>query len=109
MAKVPLRVPAEQIVETRLELFRALATHTDAIADLRAVATKYSPGDFVVVAPWTSKDGTSFPAGHVALTHWTGPENQAGVWQYCGKPSGQIIQEFVSRYPKSNSPEPKAK
>ena len=85
-----------------------IAGQPGAIADLKALATRYPPGEFVVVAPWTAKDGASFPTGHVALTHWTGPENPAGVWQYCGKPSGQVIRDFVSRYPKSNSPEPDA-
>ena len=55
------------------------------------------------------RDGGPFPAGsHLALTHWTGPSKQQGVWEYCGKVSGAVANEFVSSYPKTNSPEPEA-
>lgn len=84
-----------------------LAANGAAVADLKDIAAKYPLGDHVVIAPWTSKDGTAFPAGsHVALTHWTGPSKQQGVWEYCGKVSGAVAHEFVSSYPKTNSPEP---
>ncbi len=84
-----------------------LAANGAAVADLKGIAAKYPLGDHVVIAPWTSKDGTPFPAGsHLALTHWTGPSKQQGVWEYCGKVSGAVANEFVSSYPKSNSPEP---
>jgi hypothetical protein len=84
-----------------------LAANGAAVADLKDIAAKYPLGDHVVIAPWTSKDGTAFPGGsHLALTHWTGPSKQQGVWEYCGKVSGAVAAECVSSYPKTNSPEP---
>jgi len=86
-----------------------LAANDSAVAALKGIAAKYPLGDHVVIAPWTSKDGTAFPTGsHLALTHWTGPSKQQGVWEYCGRVSGAVANEFVSSYPKTNSPEPTA-
>ena len=86
-----------------------LAANGAAVADLKGIAAKYPLGDHVVIAPWTTTDGGPFPAGsHLALTHWTGPSKQQGVWEYCGKVSGTVAHEFVSSYPKTNSPEPTA-
>ena len=86
------------------------------VADLKAIAAKYTgakPSDKFIVAPWTSEDGKKFPSGtHVALTHWSvgGDANdtskQKGVWQYCGKPSGEVVTKFVKDYPYTDSPEP---
>jgi hypothetical protein len=76
--------------------------------DLQAIATKYeSTTTYVNIVPWKSTDGGTFPSGkHVALTHWTSKDGkQAGVWQYCGKPSGSVIKKFVNDYPSSNAPE----
>ena len=54
-------------------------------------------------------DGGSFPEGkHVALTHWTGPDNQKGVTQYCAAPSGAVVKQFMADYPASSAPEPDA-
>ena len=64
--------------------------------------------------PWTEADGGSFPEGqHVALTHWSvggvenaGKNEQVGVWQYCSKPSGEALEQFMEDYPYMDSPEP---
>lgn len=76
---------------------------------LENIASKFSDDPYFNVLPWKSTDGEAFPDGkHVALTHWTGPDNQKGVWQYCGKASGSVIADFVEKYPSDNSPEPGA-
>ena len=81
-----------------------------AYKDIQAIAKKYDPEtDKVMAAPWNKSDGGSFPSGkHVALTHWTGPEDQKGVTQYCEAPSGAVVSSFVKEYPPSNAPEPGA-
>ena len=74
--------------------------------DLEAIADKFSDDPYFNIVPWKSTDGGAFPDGkHVALTHWTGPKDQKGVWQYCAKPSGEVIKSFVKDYPASNAPE----
>lgn len=87
-----------------------VASGTEAYRTLRSISEKFDgPADKVMVAPWTSEDGGSFPDGkHLALTHWTGPEDQQGVTQYCGAPSGAVIESFVEEYPASSAPEPGA-
>jgi hypothetical protein len=81
-----------------------------AYKDIRAIAKKFDgETDKFMAAPWTSEDGKSFPSGkHVALTHWTGPENQKGVTQYCAAPSGAVVQAFMKANPASSAPEPGA-
>jgi len=72
-----------------------------------------------IAAPWTAEDADesgAFPDGmHLALSHWSaGGEGETdipkerGVYQYCGEPSGAAVKEFMSQYPYSDSPEPKA-
>ena len=82
-----------------------------AYKDLQAIATKYEDSTtYVNVVPWLSSDGGAFPDGkHIAITHWAGPQDkQQGVWEYCGKPSGKVINDFVKKYPNTDSPEPGA-
>lgn len=83
---------------------------TDAYRQLRSLSQKLGgPTDKVIVAPWTSADGGSFPDGkRLAFTHWTGPEDQKGVTQYCGAPSGAVLDTFLKQYPATNAPEPGA-
>ena len=83
---------------------------SDAYADVKAMAEKFEyPDDYFIAAPWTSEDGASFPDGkHVALTHWTGPEDQQAVTQYCAAPSGTVVEQFMKDFPKSVAPEPGA-
>ncbi|ROR91547.1 DUF3105 domain-containing protein [Nocardioides aurantiacus] len=83
---------------------------TDAYRQLRSISDKFeAQSDKVIVAPWTAEDGGGFPEGkHVALTHWTGPEDQLGVTQYCGAPSGAVLGKFMKTYPATSAPEPNA-
>jgi hypothetical protein len=58
-----------------------------------------------LVAPWDTERG-EFPDGRsFALTHW-GAEH--GVRQYCGELSGEVVRDFVTAHPFSDSPEPNA-
>ena len=54
--------------------------------------------------PWTEDDGKAFPDGqHVAFTHWAKEskekgakkDEQVGVFQYCSKPSGEALNDFM--------------
>jgi hypothetical protein len=83
---------------------------SDAYKDVKAIAAKFNPEtDKVMAAPWNTDDGGSFPSGkHVALTHWTGPEDQKGITEYCATPSGAVVSSFIKDYPASNAPEPAA-
>jgi hypothetical protein len=88
------------------------------VAVIKAISKKFEGqklSDKFIALPWTSKDedGKSFPKGtHIALTHWsTGGDpsdvkKQQGVWQYCGKVSGQAVKSFMKQYPYTDSPEP---
>ncbi|WP_270886461.1 DUF3105 domain-containing protein [Pedococcus sp. 5OH_020] len=65
---------------------------------------KDSTGKFKVVE-WDASRG-AFPAGKVyALSHWA---KDAGHRQLCGDLSGQVIVDFVKKYPASNTQEPGA-
>jgi hypothetical protein len=82
---------------------------TDAYKDVQAISKKFDEEQKFIAAPWTKDDGKAFPSGkHVALTHWTGPENQQGITQYCTLPSGAVVSKFTKDYPASNAPEPNA-
>lgn len=82
---------------------------TKAYDDLKAIADKLPDSSKFMAAPWKSSDGKAFPSGkHVVLTHWTGPDDQKGVWEYCGAPSGQAIKKFLDDYPADSAPEPGA-
>ena len=95
-----------------------IAKNSDQVAVMKAIAKKYEGTkltDKFIALPWTAKDGKAFPQGtHVALTHWsaggdpTDVSKQQGIWQYCGKPSGAVVQKFMKDYPYSDSPEPQA-
>jgi hypothetical protein len=89
--------------------------------ELRAIADKLAGTsnfrDKFIAAPWTSEDedGKKFPDGqHISLTHWsTGGEDaqegqQVGVWQYCSDVSGAALEDFMLKYPYTDSPEPGA-
>jgi len=96
-----------------------IAKSSDQLAVVKAIAKKYEGSqkltDKFIAVPWTSKDGKAFPAGkHVAITHWSAGgdpsdvSKQKGVWEYCGDPSGAVVQKFMKEYPYSDSPEPQA-
>jgi hypothetical protein len=82
---------------------------TDAYNVVKAISTKFDDSEKFMAAPWTSSDGGAFPSGkHIAITHWTGPDNQQGITQYCGKPSGAVLKKFMADYPARDAPEPDA-
>lgn len=82
---------------------------SEAYEQLEDIATKLKNDPYVNIVPWKSTDGGEFPEGkHIALTHWTGPDDQQGAWQYCGKPSGKVIGDFDEKYPSDDAPEPGA-
>ena len=95
-----------------------IAKSSDQLAVVKAIAKKYEGTkltDKFIALPWTAKDGKAFPQGtHIALTHWsaggdpTDVSKQQGIWQYCGKPSGAVVEKFMKDYPYSDSPEPQA-
>lgn len=88
---------------------RTIADDPDAVADLKSIANKYPVGDRLIIAPWTKDDGGTFADGaHVVLTHWTGPDNQQGIWQYCTGISGAAVEQFTKDFPAGNAPEPGA-
>lgn len=77
--------------------------------DLEDIATKFADNPYFNVVPWKTSDGAAFPDGkHVVLTHWTGPDDQKGVWEYCAKPSGEVVSDFTKKYTSLNAPEPGA-
>jgi hypothetical protein len=117
------RPPVEQLVHslehgyTILWYDETIVDDDDAMNELEAIAAKFpSRTDFndkFIAAPWTSDDGEKFPDDtHVALTHWSmggtngNPEGQQGVWQYCSQVSGEAVEDFMTDYPYSDSPEP---
>jgi hypothetical protein len=80
---------------------------TDAYKTVQSIAKKFD--SYFIAAPWTADDGKSFPSGkHLALTHWTGPEKQEGITQYCAAPSGAVVDTFTQDYDADNAPEPGA-
>lgn len=84
---------------------------------LRAIAGKFTDDDNMrskfKAVPWTESDGAAFPDGqHIAFTHWSvgdgGEGSQQGVWQYCSETSGAALEDFMTEYPYTDSPEPNA-
>jgi hypothetical protein len=85
------------------------------LAAIKAIAATLDANDtnqrlkFKAV-PWTKDDGKAFPKGqHVAFTHWrldAETQKQYGVWQYCSEVSGAALEEFMDKYPFTDSPEP---
>jgi Protein of unknown function (DUF3105) len=97
----------------------SIAGDDDAMTQLSAIADKFTDDsnfrNKFIAAPWTSEDGDAFPDGqHVALTHWSaGGEDaqegqQVGVWKYCSDVSGEALEDFMLKYPYTDSPEPAA-
>ena len=122
------RPPVERLVHS-LEHGYTILWYDDTVAkdkaqvdQLKKIADVFAGSDLAdkfMAAPWTAKDvkdrGSDFPEGtHLALTHWSlggthgNPKGQQGVWQYCGKVSGQAVSTFMKDYPYTDSPEPQA-
>jgi len=97
-----------------------IADDADLLTQVKAISKKFPGTDDLknkfIAAPWTSADDDAFPDGtHIALTHWSvGREGtgkagtQQGIWQYCAKPSGEVVGGFIEDYPYTDSPEPMA-
>ena len=87
------------------------------LEDLAKVANKIdaASGKFIVSA-WDPSYG-ELPAGKkFALSHWsatfaadkTSVASQAGNRQLCGALSGEVVQAFIQKHPRTASPEPGA-
>ena len=75
---------------------------------LQSLGDRLSVSDKFIAAPYVTKDdGGTFPSGKsVALTHWTGPTEQKGEWEYCSGVSGTVVADFMNKYDKDDAPEP---
>jgi Protein of unknown function (DUF3105) len=63
-----------------------------------------APSKFIVSA-WDDAYG-NFPAGkHLGISHWGAATSHT---QLCGKVSGQVVSNFIKKYPATDSPEPSA-
>ena len=97
-----------------------IAEDDAALTELRGLASKFAGSDNFrskfIAAPWTSEDGEAFPDGaSIAISHWSvGGEGgdpsgeQIGVRQYCSETSGKALDDFMTEYPYTDSPEPDA-
>jgi hypothetical protein len=71
--------------------------------------------DKFIASPWDPKYG-AFPAGKLyALSHWAAKvkpdgsvESQAGHRQLCGDISGEVVKQFIEKFPRTSAPEPNA-
>ena len=71
--------------------------------------------DKFIASPWDSKYG-AFPAGKLyALSHWAAKvkadgsiESQAGHRELCGDISGDVVKQFIEKFPRTAAPEPNA-
>ncbi|EON23064.1 hypothetical protein CF8_2979 [Nocardioides sp. CF8] len=101
--------------------YDATVAESDAMMDdLRGIASKFDDNanyrNKFKAVPWTSEDGEPFPGDeHVAMTHWSvggagesAADKQVGVFQYCSAPSGAALEDFMKKYPYTDSPEPDA-
>ena len=79
----------------------------DDVETLESLAARVSADTpkFIVTA-WDSEDRGEFTEdGDIAISHWT---EGTGRRQYCARPSGEAIADFVEQFPSSDSPEPNA-
>ncbi|HET7689401.1 MAG TPA: DUF3105 domain-containing protein [Nocardioidaceae bacterium] len=91
-------------------------------AELAELAEEAGPK--FIAAPWLPADGPAFQDGvHVVLTHWVvrgrgsgdaqpaavaAEVRQAGVWRRCEQLSGEVVDDYMTAYPYTNSREPNA-
>jgi hypothetical protein len=93
----------------------SVADDAEQLDEVKAIAGKfkanggYNPNLKFIAAPWTAADEAesgTFPDGtHVAFTHWSARGDEAGVFQYCGEPSGAALKAFMAEYPYTDSTE----
>jgi hypothetical protein len=123
------RPQVEQLVHN-LEHGWTIVWYDDSVASddsqmqvLEATATKFDaegddPRSNMIIAPWTSDDGSAIPGGkHIALTHWSihqptykPPTSNAsppsfGESLYCDRFSGDALDSFMKKYPYDDAPE----
>lgn len=80
-----------------------------AAVDDAAAAVEESGQIKVAFMPWTEDDGDAFPDGmHVAMTHWSGGDDETEYRQYCASADGDAVLAFASRNPYTDSREPDA-
>jgi len=92
---------------------------TEQKATLRAVAKQANSStaarDKFIVSAWDPGYG-AFPSGkHFAISHWAADANdpgnqskQQGHRQLCGAISGDVVQKFITAYPRTLAPEANA-
>ena len=123
------RPETERLVHN-LEHGWTIVWYDDTVADdseqmkvLDATADKFdaegnNPEFNMIIAPWTSDDGSEIPDGkHIALTHWSihqpvydeknyqDEPPSFGVSQYCDSFSGGVLDDFMTEYPYDDAPE----
>ena len=90
----------------------------DQLKDLEYISKTFGGNDFVkdkfIAAPWTGADGQALPEGKVlTMVRWTAdPQNpaeastQKGIRTSCGAVSGEVVENFMKKYPSTAAPEP---
>lgn len=95
---------------------KAPAAKVKVVKDIAEMAAKTSwAQDKFIASPWDAKYG-AFPAGKLyALSHWAAsvkPDgtvaSQAGHRELCGDISGDVVKQFISKFPRTDAPEPNA-
>lgn len=116
-------VPETQTLVHNLEHGYTIAWYradapAEQVEQLENIARTFSgddnnPANKFIAAPWDSAEG-EFPAGKtMVLTHWaanpeapTDAAQQRGVRQACASVSGAAVDDFMTTYPYTASPEP---
>lgn len=89
----------------------ALADDDAAMAAIQGASDEVNDAGAVkvVFVPWGSDDGDAFPDdAQVAITHWTGPDDEREVRQFCAEANADAIVAFTERWPYTDSREPNA-
>jgi hypothetical protein len=95
---------------------KAPAAKIAVVKQIAAMAPQTSwAKDKFIAAPWDASHG-AFPAGKLfALSHWAAKvkadgtvESQAGHRQLCGDISGDVVKQFIEKFPRTEAPEPNA-
>ena len=80
----------------------------DQLRDMSAAAAateSAGPGSKFIAVPWADAEGDLPDGKQVALSHWSAEKGQR---QFCGKVSGDVVEDFMTQFPYSDSPEPNA-
>ena len=78
------------------------------LRDLSTAAAAFDsagPGKKFIAVPWDDAEGALPQGKQLALSHWSAAKGQR---QFCGKVSGGVVQDFMTQFPYSDSPEPNA-